>query len=245
VPSFVFSPGSPIAGQAVTFTSTTAQGDAAISGQAWDLDNDGQFDDASGPTATWTFPAAGTYTVRLRVSDANFPEATAPTTFQRIAVAAPPAPPAPPAPSSGGSGGDGSTTPAATTPAVTAASKKLGLLQPFPIVRIRGRTMGSGVLLSLLSVQAPSGASVRVVCKGRGCPKRRRLVQVVKARTGGVRFKQMNRRLARGATIEIFVTKPGVIGKYTRFRIRQGRAPARLDACVKPGSSKPITCPSG
>ncbi|TPW18082.1 MAG: hypothetical protein FD130_402, partial [Halothiobacillaceae bacterium] len=36
---------------------------------AWDLDDDGQFDDASGPIATRTFPAVGDYRVALRVTD--------------------------------------------------------------------------------------------------------------------------------------------------------------------------------
>lgn len=35
----------------------------------WDLDNDGQFDDAVGPFTTVSFNAVGTYTVRLRVTD--------------------------------------------------------------------------------------------------------------------------------------------------------------------------------
>jgi glucose/arabinose dehydrogenase len=37
---------------------------------AWDLDNDGSFDDGSGETASRTFSSAGDFTVRLRVTDA-------------------------------------------------------------------------------------------------------------------------------------------------------------------------------
>ncbi len=36
---------------------------------AWDLDGDGQFDDAVGPDATFTYPDDATVTVRLRVTD--------------------------------------------------------------------------------------------------------------------------------------------------------------------------------
>jgi glucose/arabinose dehydrogenase len=36
---------------------------------AWDLDDDGQFDDATGPTAGWTYAQPGTFTPELRVTD--------------------------------------------------------------------------------------------------------------------------------------------------------------------------------
>jgi PKD repeat protein len=36
---------------------------------AWDLDNDGAFDDGAQPTAAFTYTSAGTYTARLRVTD--------------------------------------------------------------------------------------------------------------------------------------------------------------------------------
>jgi PKD repeat protein len=38
---------------------------------AWDLDSDGQFDDAMSATTTFTWSVSGTYTVALRVSDAQ------------------------------------------------------------------------------------------------------------------------------------------------------------------------------
>jgi FG-GAP-like repeat/SprB repeat/Secretion system C-terminal sorting domain/IPT/TIG domain/PKD domain/FG-GAP repeat len=43
----------------------------------WDLDNDGAFDDATGINAVYTFPAFGTYTVSLRVTDNSIPAKTA------------------------------------------------------------------------------------------------------------------------------------------------------------------------
>lgn len=232
-PSFTFSPGAPQTGQTITFTSTSTAGAAPISGLTWDLDDDGQYDDASGPTAQWTFTTGGVHTVRLRASDANFPEGPgAPATFQRISVTDPAAPPvSDPTPTS--------------PPAVIATSKpKLTILQPFPIVRIRGRLVGSGVDLTLLSVRAPKGAKVKVVCKGKGCPKRTTLYYTVK-KGGGVRIRKLERPLGKNAVIEIYVTKTGTIGKYTRFRIRQGKSPARKDACAAFGAKTSMRCPSG
>jgi plastocyanin len=56
-------------GTTVTFTSTSSDQDGRIVAQAWDLDDDGAYDDATGSTATRTFPAPGKYTVRLKVTD--------------------------------------------------------------------------------------------------------------------------------------------------------------------------------
>jgi hypothetical protein len=47
----------------------------------WDLDNDGAYDDASGPTTTTSFPAVGDYPVGLRVTDNDSPEKSDTTTL--------------------------------------------------------------------------------------------------------------------------------------------------------------------
>ena len=67
--SFTVSPATPGVGQAVTFASTSTDSDGTVESFAWDLDGDGAFDDATGATATRSFPAAGTYVVGLRVTD--------------------------------------------------------------------------------------------------------------------------------------------------------------------------------
>src|SRR5829696_4535953 len=66
---FTVSPSRPVAGSAVTLTSTATDPDGTIATQSWDLDNDGQFDDATGATATWRPATAGALTVGLRVAD--------------------------------------------------------------------------------------------------------------------------------------------------------------------------------
>jgi len=49
--------------------STDPDGDALS--YAWDLDGDGQYDDAAGVSASWTYGAGGTYHAGLRVDDGN------------------------------------------------------------------------------------------------------------------------------------------------------------------------------
>jgi hypothetical protein len=51
------------------------------------------------------------------------------------------------------------------------------------------------------------------------------------------------RLLAVGARIEVFVTKPGLIGRYARFKVRKAKPPARVDGCLSPGAESPAPCP--
>lgn len=68
---FTIAPESPIAGDPVTILSTSSDPDGPLAKQEWDLDEDGQFDDAAGAVARATFPKRGTYSVDLRVTDSN------------------------------------------------------------------------------------------------------------------------------------------------------------------------------
>jgi PKD repeat protein len=70
VARFTATPNPALVGQTVTFDATgSSESGGTITSYAWDLDNDGQFDDATGVTASGSFAAAGTYTVRLSVTD--------------------------------------------------------------------------------------------------------------------------------------------------------------------------------
>lgn len=65
VASFSASPATPLTGDAITFTSTSS---GAITGLAWDLDADGQFNDGTATSAARAFATPGRYLVSLRVS---------------------------------------------------------------------------------------------------------------------------------------------------------------------------------
>jgi PKD repeat protein len=64
IASFTFSPGSPLTGETVTLTSTSTGG-----AETWDLDGDGECDDDSGAVVTVSYETAGSYFVKLCVSD--------------------------------------------------------------------------------------------------------------------------------------------------------------------------------
>jgi PKD repeat protein len=234
-PGFSFSPASPGIGQSVTFTSSSFDPDGQISALEWDLDDDGQFDDAQGPVAQWTFATPGSHKVSLRATDDKGVSSPFPA-YQFVNVTAPPSAPSPP-----------SSTPAGSPPGPASSSgvpttTKRVLLSPFPIVRMRARIIGSIIHIDLLSVKAPTGATVQVRCKGRRCPVSRERKRMRKG-ARSVRFPKLERRLRAGTVLEIFVTKGGAIGTYTRFAFRAGKAPSRRDLCLPAGSMRPGRCP--
>jgi hypothetical protein len=120
------------------------------------------------------------------------------------------------------------------------------LMQPFPVVRIAGTETASGVKLGLLRVQQmPAGAKITVRCTGRGCPIKvaRRVAVSSKRGAATVEFRGFERSLRFGITLEVLVSKPGEIGKYTRFAIRRGKLPERVDMCLELAGVKPVVCP--
>ncbi|HVF78702.1 MAG TPA: hypothetical protein VNA28_10425 [Solirubrobacteraceae bacterium] len=115
------------------------------------------------------------------------------------------------------------------------------LLSPFPIVRLRGRVDRIGTRITLLTVRAPAKSQVSVYCTGKSCPRRRYAVTLARSL---VRVRRFEKRLKSGTTLRIYVTRPGFIGKYTRFRFLNRRVPLRADRCSITAGIKPQTCPS-
>jgi PKD repeat protein len=240
---FGFTPSAPRAGQPVTFSSTSTDPDGTIAALAWDLNGDGRFDDATGQTAQRAFPAAGSYNVSLRVTDDNGLSSIA---FKTISVlgsatqeqdalagstpgtSAPDAlPPATPVPSPG-----------------TSSPRRPTLLSPFPIIRIRGRSDATAVVVDVLTVQAPRGSRISARCRGASCP-RRASAAVAISSSRPVRLRGLERRYGYGVVLEVRVTMPGRIGKYTGFSMmHRGKAPQRRDLCLRPGTTRPSRCPT-
>jgi len=212
VAGFVWSPSSPVAGAQVQLISTSVDAEGALASEAWELDGDGDFDDAFGSAVTTSF-AAGNHDVSLRVTDVD---GVSRIITRTITVAAPAIVPSTPPPA------------------------KPAFMSPFPTVRLVGLIVPRGARITLVEVRgSPRGARVAVRCTGQGCPfrLRRRVVE-----TGRVRLSNFPRILVAGARIEVFVRAPGVIGKYVNFRIRAGKRPVRTDRCLMPGASTPTRC---
>lgn len=218
---FVTYPPVPAPGQSVMFVYSPAK--SLPDPPQWDLNGDGIFPDATGTITFHVFPSPDTYVIGLRVSDAD--EATS-TGTQLVTVKAPDA-----------------------VAKVTKPTKPR-LISPFPIVRITGKVSRRGARIKRFTVQAPFGSTLKVSCRGRGCPFRRSTKTL--ASTGStkspaktVTIRRLQRRLLYGgASVKVLVSRPGEIGKYTRFRIRRGKPPQRSDSCLRPGSTAPVQCPS-
>ena len=166
VVSFSASPATPAVGAPVTFTATASDPDGTVAAIDWDIDGDGQFDDGTGAVVTRSFGTSGSRIVSVRATD-NAGVATI--AFRTIEVTG--------STSGSSQGQSGAVTAAGGAPTGPASSaKKLAMLTPFPIVRIRGVILRGSARLSLLSVRAPTGARVKVICHGGGCPKKKSLV---------------------------------------------------------------------
>ncbi len=132
---------------------------------------------------------------------------------------------------------------AVARPPVTPPKKpvKPKKLKPFPKVQMGGIVARAGAFLNVMRVvNVPKRAKVNVRCRGRTCPFKSRNIKVRKKRATVTKL--LKRPLFLGTVIEVRVTRKGYVGKYTRFKIRSNRAPARTDLCIYPGKSKPRKC---
>ncbi len=142
--SFDATPTSPHPGDVVALHSTTTGGSEATPKQyAWDLDDDGAFDDATTVDTTVTFPAEGNHRVRLRVRQPSTAATLESIAERTIAVTAPPADPPPtdpdPPPTQ-------TTPPTETTPQTDPAPAPPSGNQP-PVARYDRRCVKKGTFL--------------------------------------------------------------------------------------------------
>ncbi len=246
IASFSFAPAAPQAGEPVTFASNSSDPDGTLTGLSWDLDGDGFFDDAAGATVVQSFRTNGSFVVALRATDNRGASSVA---FQTVVVrgsvtlqdaeAGPPSGTS--APSSNPPSSSSRPGTRFNSPGGAPRATRL-LMSPFPIVRIRGRALGSKVTINLLSIRAAGGARVLVRCKGKGCPRKQASARAVSAKRP-VRLRSLERVYSPGAVLEVYVTKPGRIGKYVRFKIRNGAAPTRDDGCLSTRRMRTVKCP--
>jgi hypothetical protein len=198
----------------VTFNSTSVDPDGPIVNTVWDLDGNGVYGEAGETGQVVTRTFPAPGTYPVSVQVTDLDHATV-TAFDSVTVLAPPV-----------------AKPRLPTPQP---------INPFPIITIRGKLTRTGAKITSLVVQTPVGTTVTVRCHGKHCPFKA-IAQVAKVRR--LKFKRLQRPLPGGVVLEVFVTHPGDIGKYTRFHIRKGKGPVRKDKCLSAETNKPRSCPS-
>jgi trypsin len=146
------SPAAPAPGEQVTLTANVNRGaETTDPTLAWDLDDDGQFDDAAGASSSVTFPSSGNPMVRLQAVWADGERAV--TRDPVVVAVAPPAPPPPPAQAAQVTG----PTPDQLAAAVVAQQRAI------PIGGISVRTS-----VKLKTLRGTNGLSVAFQCRS-GC----------------------------------------------------------------------------
>jgi chitodextrinase len=230
--TFTFAPASPVVGEEVTFTGGSDP-DGDLVTRLWDF-GDGTTD--TGPTPSHAYASAGDYIATLTVTDSHGAPAQ---TFQSVPVRARSV--SEPAPTTGEVGGSKPSFPAPTgiAPAPRTGATGPFPMRPFPVVRIAGAVLPRGALIRILSVRGPRGMQVRVRCRGRSCPVGSTTLTSARRLA---RLHRFERWLEAGTKLELFVRKPGVIGKYTSFLIRAGAPPKRVDLCLFPARRSPRRC---
>ena len=97
---------------------------------------------------------------------------------------------------------------------------------------------------SLAVKKVRAGDTVRLTCRGRGCPLRRKTIRVTKDRKQLALIRRFKgAKLRRGAVVQLRVTRPETVGRFARWKMRSPKLPKRRDACLPPGATRPRPCP--
>jgi hypothetical protein len=87
----------------------------------------------------------------------------------------------------------------------------------------------------------PAEGGVKVLCSGEGCPFSSKAGQV-KNGTADLTKLFKNRKLMKGALIEVQITRPLAIGKVVRYEIKPPRAPSASTFCLPPSAPTARAC---
>ena len=90
------------------------------------------------------------------------------------------------------------------------------------------------------------GTTLRITCRGAGCPFRTRTRRITRTST---KQQVINRPLGKaklrvGTKVELRLTKPKTVGFFVRFTMVRGAFPAKKELCLPPGKKRPTRCTS-
>jgi WD40 repeat protein len=110
---------------------------------------------------------------------------------------------------------------------------------------LRTNRSGRYTLFAKLSVSpVRRGDTLRLTCKGRGCPLKRLSVHPKKSRKSVSLLGHLRgAKLRKGAVVQLLVSHRATVGRATTWKIRAPKSPRVIHSCVSPGKSKLTRCP--
>ena len=120
-----------------------------------------------------------------------------------------------------------------------AAFPRLGAVPRFSWSLLRN---GQTRLTKVRAQRLAGGETVRITCKGRGCPFKSKTFRRLKAGTRKFDRYFRGKRLRPKARVQMRITKPATIGTVRTLTMRRLRDPKIVDRCLKPGSSVLTKC---
>jgi hypothetical protein len=130
--------------------------------------------------------------------------------------------------------------------ATAAATLKVGAKpysQPPDVTKTLGYARRSwGIQVVALYVSVPARTTVKVTCKGRGCP-HGTFVKRSKTRSTQLRFSKFRGLLRAGAKITVISSRNGSIAEYFTYTVRGNhKEPLKRKRCKAPGAKKYRPC---
>jgi Ca2+-binding RTX toxin-like protein len=119
---------------------------------------------------------------------------------------------------------------------------------PFPLIGSIATAIfdfpGQFTSMVTITIRQPrKGSTLRITCRGGGCPFKSRTRKITRNRVKQVIVRPLGRaKLRRGAKLEVRLTKPRTIGFVVRFTTRVGVFPAKTELCLPPGKKRPVGC---
>jgi hypothetical protein len=94
-----------------------------------------------------------------------------------------------------------------------------------------------------LAVSAiPTGGTVKVSCRGGGCPFTNNTFSPNNAGTVNLEPSFKSSKLRPGTRLVLKITHTNFVGKVLAFTIYSGRQPSEVGSCLPPGASRPSKC---
>ena len=98
-------------------------------------------------------------------------------------------------------------------------------------------------LIGLAVGNIPAGTKVTLSCSGPSCPFASKVINLDRpVGTLAITDMFLDTRFKPGTTIEVRVTKAGLVGRVFHYETQASSEPRMVAQCLPPGSSKAIAC---